>query len=179
MKILVIDVDQNEKKFNDFFSKLKEIISAEFEIVPNPTIPPGEDYIFAKFSQAGFNLENFLMKNNYFSKNREYHLALLVWGDYPTENLKYIQDFVANDVLTEDLILFEHTSRVFNHNWVFGDITALINWSGSLFKLDKSMFDTTGRDSYMNNEIEFNKAIWFAIRIGLKVYGVNENIIQK
>jgi hypothetical protein len=173
-KILVLDIDGYHNKFEEFCRNVAEQLSVHTIQVDNPEIEIEHNYLFKKFSNAGFSLENFLLHNNFYSDIRDYEHVLISWGNYSVENIEKIKPFL-HDTWNKKLILFSHNNILHSQSWVFGNISAVVKWLSGLFKLSEEMFDSPGnRDGYMMEGDRFNIAIWFAIRIGLTVYGFDK-----
>lgn len=173
-KVLILDVDKSVDQFANFKKYVSEDLAVNLVEVNNPVVESDHDYLFKKFSNAGFNLEYFLLGNQFYSANRDYEHVLLAWGNYSTENIAMVKSFL-HDTYNKRLIVFSHNSIIHDQSWVFGNISAVVKWLSGLFKLNEGMFAPPGhRDGYMMEGTKFNIAIWFAIRIGLNVYGFDK-----
>lgn len=167
--ILLISVDNQIQKLDDLVSIIESTINKKVIVVDNPVID-GPDTLFKEFSNVGFNLEKYLLESEYYSADQKFHHAMIVWGSYSLDGVEKIGKFLHDDY-TNDFLIFDHNNLDKDHSWVFGHVSALINWLSSLFKIDRSALETSlDRDQYMLNGNEFNIAIWYALRIGLKVY---------
>lgn len=176
MTILVISLDNNTEKFQNFLLESRNFLNEELLVVNNPLINSNKTFLFKEFSQAGLNLEFFLMNSDYYSTNRKFDYVLICWGDYSTNNISYINDILKSDKnLTKDVLLVSNLSLDQKHNWVFGNIVSIVKWLSSLFKIEEDFFENLQkRDSYILKEDKINIAIWFALRIGLNVLGVED-----
>jgi len=167
MKLLCVDVDRNNSDlFDNFCATAESLIGLEIIKVSVPFIERHNiaPFPYVELSCAGVALEDYVMQGDraYWSPDKPYVSALFAYGDYSTEKLAGLAKY--QDTNFSDLIMFQHGSIDKEHSWTFGNITSMIKWSSSLFKIQSTWF--TGRDQ-LTGLSSMNMAIWYATRIGL------------
>ena len=168
-KLLCLDVGRdNSRLFNNFCDSVESLLHVEVVKISVPFIERYElgPFNYLDLSQAGFTLEDYVINGDpaYWTRAKPYVSALYAYGDYSIANLEHLTNY--QNVNFSDLIMFQHGDINKEHSWTFGNITSMIKWSSSLFKIQNSWF--TARDKLPGTST-MNMAIWYATRIGLDV----------
>lgn len=164
MKLLIIGLN-NPEKLDTFCSVVSKKLNTECIVVPNIVeLPAGKWNKYNRFTQAAFVLEDYIYANkDYWSSDKPFCNVLYVWGNYDAMNIEYLDVFL-NTCERDLMVLSTDKLGVYTPNWVFGNIIAMIKWSGELFKIDPTRIEQ--RDLV---DCDIKEAIWFSKRIGLNV----------
>jgi len=163
MKIIAINLTDSDQ--TDFISQVAaklntEIINLNYN-QGDPSLVP--DDLYTRMSLGALTLEQYVIDNpDYNSPDKKFVNALMFWE--PNINkidklLPYVNVFIKNWFMVQDQA---------DPKWIFGNISALTKWAGSLHKVNKN--DFYSMEPHLDNQI--THTLIYAGRIGLNVQGL-------
>jgi hypothetical protein len=174
MKLVVIDLEGSTPEGRNFANTVSSCLGIEILHLDLYDIESKNSYEFGRFSKAAFSLEKLILDTpDYWTANKPFINAMYVWKDYCIDDIHHLKEF--NNVYIRDLLVFHTYYRKddpsWHPSWVFGNIVAMIKWSTSLFKIDKSVYDT-----FDNRDLSFYRVkdpmivpLWYANRLNFDV----------
>lgn len=174
MKLIIIDLEGPNLKGIEFANSISSLLGMEIILLYPYEIECKHPYEFGKFSKAAFSLEKFILDTpEYWQSKKPFINAMYIWGEYCIDDIHHLKDF--DKVYIQDLIVFptyyKKEEPIWKPSWVFGNIIAMLKWSTSLFKIDKSVYDTLDlRDlPYFHIQSPMLVPLWYANRLNLDV----------
>jgi hypothetical protein len=163
MKIVSINLTNTDQ--SDFIHQVSDTLNIEIVDLNynqgNPEII--SDDFYTKLSLGALTLEQYIIDNSeYNTPNKKFFNALIYWEhdiNKIDKLIPYVNVFTRNWFLVQDQT---------NPNWIFGDISALTKWAGSLYKINKDEFYII--DQYLKNNL--TSSLVYAGRIGMNVQGL-------
>lgn len=162
MKIIAVNLTDTEQ--TNYFNQLSTVFGTE--IIPLSYKDIDNDItgdLYTKLSLGALSLEQYVIDHpEYNSPNKSFINALMFWEP----NLEQVDKLVPykNLFIKNWFILQEQE----NPKWIFGNISALTKWAGSLYKINKNDFYFT----HPHMVKDFTPSLVYAGRIGINVQGL-------
>lgn len=170
VKLLVVDLDNNFQKSQNFIKDIKLKLNMESILVPKSEhfTDNAVSYKYGKFTEAAFHLEDFIFSQpDYYLyvSDKPFINVFYIWGDYSSNKIENLLSYQYS--FNKNLVVFPNADANNNNtNWIFGNIISMIKWSSSAFRFNENDFDDNSK-IYTKNSVGL--PIWYSLRINLDV----------